>query len=77
MSMQQAVIRRCDCKRPHKDGVYVVRFIHLRNRREWACRLCPHFANLSDAIAHAKHMRIVRAIGEALTFAKYNEGRAS
>lgn len=60
MSASFAVIRKCDCKRAHKNGSYVVRFVHARNKREWACRLCPHHPTLAAAIADVKRRRELR-----------------
>lgn len=71
------VVRRCSCSKPHKDGSIVVRFVYASNKREWACRLCPHFTTVDAAVAKARTMRNVREIGNALTYAKYNDGRVA
>ncbi len=72
MSQYACIIRRCECPQPHKDGVFVVRVMHA-NRRQWKCRLCPHYSSLAAAIAGAKMKRLILAMGEALTYARYPE----
>jgi len=70
MSSYSCVIRRCECSTPHKDGAIVVRVLHS-NKRQWACRLCPHYSTLAAAIAGAKMKKLILAIGEALTADRY------
>ena len=53
------MVAECTCKKPHKNGKVVVRFVHS-NKREWPCRLCPHFETVADAIDGAKRHRNLR-----------------
>jgi hypothetical protein len=60
MLTQSYYIAQCSCKVPHKDGVFVVRLVHS-NRREWACRLCPHYSTATAAREGANMKRHLRA----------------